>query len=310
MKYRKLGNTGLEVSIIGFGGSSLGGVFHDIDEQDSIYAVHEAVDQGVNLIDVSPYYGLTRAEHVLGRALRDIPRHRYLLSTKAGRYGDADFDFSARRIVRSAEESMKRMNVDYLDILHLHDIEFGVLDRIAEESVAALAKLKEQGKVRFTGITGYPLGIFERVLDRVHVDTVISYCHYSLNDTSLLSLLPYFQSKGTGLINASPLSMGLLSDRGAPPWHPADPEIRAVCRDAAAWFQARGKDISRLALQFATAHDSIPTTLVGTASLANLRSNLRWIGEPMDHEDVLQAQRLLQPINCRTWLSGRPENNV
>ena len=132
MKYRQLGNTGLKVSILGYGASPLGSVFRPIDEAEGIRTVHEALDLGINLIDVSPYYGLTRAETVLGRALRGVPRDRYILSTKSGRYGADEFDFSAERIVRSVEESMRRLNVDHIDILHLHDIEFGDLRQIVE----------------------------------------------------------------------------------------------------------------------------------------------------------------------------------
>ena len=84
MKRRRLGQTGLEVSVLSFGASSLGGVFRDISEADGIRAVQVAVDNGINFIDVSPYYGATKAETVLGKALRLIPRERYYLATKVG----------------------------------------------------------------------------------------------------------------------------------------------------------------------------------------------------------------------------------
>src|SRR2546421_11501277 len=105
MRCRPLGRTGLEVSILGFGASPLGGVFGEIDESEAVRAVHAAIDLGVNLFDVSPYYGLTRAESVVGRALKQIPRHRFILATKVGRYGASDFDFSAGRTEQSVEES-------------------------------------------------------------------------------------------------------------------------------------------------------------------------------------------------------------
>lgn len=308
MKYRKLGNTGLEVSILGYGASPLGSVFREIDESEGIRTVHEALDLGINLIDVSPYYGLTRAETVLGKALRDVPRDRYILSTKAGRYDEDSFDFSADRIFRSVEESMKRLHVDYIDILHLHDIEFGDLEQIIEESIPALERLKEQGKIRFYGVTGLPLKVFEKVLDRVHVDAIISYCHYSLNDTSLADMLPYFQEKGTGVINASPLSMGLLSERGAPDWHPADEEIRKYCKMAADFCAEQGENIAKLALQFSVSNENIPTTLTGTANPVNIRNNVKWIGEPMDEQLLKEVQNILQPIMNKTWPSGREEN--
>lgn len=308
MQYRRLGNTGLEVSILSYGASPLGSVFGEINEEEGIRTVHEALDLGINLIDVSPYYGLTKAETVLGKALKTVPRDRFILSTKAGRYGVDEFDFSEQRIMRSVEESMRRLNVDYIDILHLHDIEFGDIERIIEESIPALNRLKEQGKIRFTGVTGLPLAIYPKVLDRIHVDTIISYCHYSLNDTTLTELLPYLAERGVGVINASPLSMGLLTLRGAPDWHPADEEIREICMRAARHCAERGEDIAKLALQFSVRHEGIPTTLSGTASLDNIRKNVRWIEEPLDDGLLAEVQEILRPIMNKTWPSGREEN--
>src|SRR4051794_34498287 len=149
MKYRKLGQTGLEASILSFGASSLGSVFRDIDENEGIKTVHTAIDHGINLIDVSPYYGLTKAETVLGKAISEIPRDKFILSTKAGRYGENQFDFSKPRIIASIDESLTRLKTDYVDILLLHDIEFGSLDQIMEEGIPALQQLKKQGKIRF-----------------------------------------------------------------------------------------------------------------------------------------------------------------
>lgn len=308
MKYRRLGNTELNVSILGYGASPLGSVFRDIDEADGIRTVHEALDLGINLIDVSPYYGLTKAETVLGKALKSVPRDRFILSTKAGRYGSEEFDFSAERITRSVEESMRRLNVEYIDILHLHDIEFGDMKQIVEESIPALQRMQEQGKIRYYGVTGLPLAIYPKVLDRIHADSIISYCHYSLNDTSLADLLPYFAEKGTGVINASPLSMGLLSQRGAPEWHPAAADIKEYCRRAARYCADRGEDIAKLALQFSVSHEQIPTTLTGTANPANIRNNVRWIEEPLDEQLLQEVQDILQPIMNKTWPSGREEN--
>ncbi|MDQ0115698.1 aldo/keto reductase [Paenibacillus harenae] len=301
MQYRALGNTGLNVSALSFGASSLGSVFKNIDEKEGIRTVHEALDLGINLIDVSPYYGLTKAESVLGKALKTVQRDRFILSTKAGRYGENEFDFSADRIFRSVEESLDRLNTDYIDILHLHDIEFGNLDQIIKESIPALQKLKEQGKIRFTGITGFPLHIFPAVLEQIHVDAIISYCHYSLNNNRLLELLPLLQEKGVGLINASPISMGLLSKQGPPDWHPATEEIKSACLAAAKLCQERGKDLSKLAIQYSVANPTIPTTLVGTANPDNIMKNAAWINEPIDLDLFQDVQHILRPILNRSW---------
>ena len=309
MLYRTLGNTGLTVSALSFGASSLGGVFRDIDENEGIRTVHLAIDLGINFIDVSPYYGLTRAEVVLGRALSEIPRDRYYLATKVGRYGDTEFDFSARRVTASVDESLSRLKVEHIDIIQCHDVEFGDLDTVVHETIPALRLLQDRGKVRFVGVTGLPLMVFRYVWEHTEVDTILSYCHYCLNDTSLESLLPHLRERQVGIINASPLCMGLLSNRGAPAWHPASGEIRSACARAAAFCSSRGSDIARLALQFSTSNPEIATTLVGTASQSNLARNVRWMAEPRDPEMLSAVLEILEPVHNLTWPSGRPENN-
>ena len=309
MQYRKLGKTGLEVSVLSFGASSLGSVFRETREDESIRTVHEAVDHGINLIDVSPYYGRTKAEAVLGKAIQQLPRDRFLLSTKAGRYGADEFDFSKERVMSSVEESLTRLRTDYVDILFLHDIEFVPAKQVMEEAIPALQRLKAQGKIRFYGISGLPLQLFETWLPQADMDAILSYCHYSLNDTSLLDLLPLIETYRIGLVNASPLSMGLLSSRGTPDWHPAGPEVKELCRRAAEFCARQGADIAKLAVQFSTANDRIPTTLVSTANPENIRKNIEWIGEPLDQELLKEVLLILEPIHNQTWVSGRPEYN-
>lgn len=309
MKQRVLGNTGLKVPVLSFGASSLGSVFRDIDRSEGIRTVHAAVDAGMNYIDVSPYYGLTKAETVLGEALKSLPRSSYTLSTKAGRYGENAFDFSRQRILDSVQESLARLHTEYIDILFLHDIEFVPADIIIEEAFPTLLQLKEQGIIRYAGICGLPLQLFEYMLPRLEADAIISYCHYALNDNSLLSLLPLLDKEGVGLVNASPLSMGLLSTRGTPAWHPADDEVKQACLDAARFCMEQGSDIAKLAVQFATAHERIPTTLVSSANERNIRNNVAWIEEPMDEELLNEVLRILAPIHNVTWTSGRPEYN-
>lgn len=309
MKYRKLGNTGLDVSVLSFGASSLGSVFHPTDDKESIRTVHTALELGINYIDVSPYYGLQKAEHVLGQALKETARDRYILSTKAGRYGERVFDFSYDRIIRSAEESMRRLHTDYLDILFLHDIEFGDLNQMNEEAIPALNELKKQGKIRFTGVSGLPLSIFRSIVANHSVDVILSYCHYALNDDSLLELLPAIKRTGTGLVNASPLAMGLLTGSELPDWHPATPLIRQTCKDANEYCASRGWSLPKLAIQFAVGNEEIPTTLVSTAKSEKIRSNVEYALEPVDSEIIQAVRRILQPVQRLSWLSGRAENN-
>lgn len=221
MEYRELGKTGLKLSALAFGASSLGGVFHSLREEDGIKAVHTAVDNGINFIDVSPYYGHLKAEMVLGKALREIPRDKYILSTKVGRYGKDGvdtWDYSAARARASVFESMERLGVDYIDLINVHDIEFADLEQVAYETLPALVELREKGFVGHVGITDLQLPNLKWVVEHVPagtVESVLNFCHYCLCDDALMDDIDFFLSRGIGVINASPLSMGLLSQRGA-----------------------------------------------------------------------------------------------
>jgi L-galactose dehydrogenase len=311
MHYRQLGRTGLNVSVLSFGASSLGGVFHAVNEGEGIKAVHAALDLGVNFIDVSPYYGATKAETVLGKALNGVDRSRYILATKVGQYGEGQFDFSAARVTRSLDESCGRLGVDYVDLLQCHDIEFADLNQIVEETLPALARLRDSGRIGHIGITGLPLRIFTAVIDRAPagvVETILSFCRYELNDDSLESLLPYLADRGVGVINAAPTGMGLLTERGVPSWHPASPAIVAGCGRAAAFCRSRGADIVKLAVQFSVSHPGIATTLIGSANPANVRRNVEYALAPIDFELMAELLSLLRPIHNHNYTRGRPEN--
>ena len=311
MLYRQLGHTGLKVSVLSYGASPLGSAFREIDENEGIRAVRTALDLGINFLDTSPHYGTTRSETVLGRALRGVPRERYHLATKVGQYGEGQFDFSAARVTRSLDESCLRLGVDYIDVLHCHDIEFADPNQIVDETLPALTRLREQGRIGHIGITGLPLKIFPTVLDRVPpgtVNVILSFCRYCLNDTGLEPLLPYLHGKGVGVINASATGMGLLTARGAPSWHPAPPPIMAGCRRAVEYCQSVGADITRLALQFALQNPGIATTLVGTASPENIRNNVACVGTLPDPALLARVLELLQPIHNHNFTRGRPEN--
>lgn len=310
MEYRVLGRTGLKVSALGFGASSLGSVFRETDDAESIRTVHTALDHGVNFIDVSPYYGATKAETVLGRALREIKRDRYYLATKVGQYAEGDFDFSAKRVTREFENSCARLGVGYVDLLQCHDIEFADLDQIVHETIPALLKLKAAGRIGHIGITGLPLKVLSDGLDRAGgaIDTILSFCHYELNDTSLESLLPKCRELGVGVINASPTGMGLLTERGAPAWHPAPAHIIEACRQAVNFCRSVGADIVKLAVQFSIAHPGIATTLVGTANPENMRKNIACAEAPAEHDMIARVREILAPIHNHNFTRGRPEN--
>jgi aryl-alcohol dehydrogenase-like predicted oxidoreductase len=307
MDYRLLGNTGLKISSLSFGASSLGGVFHDIDEKEGIRAVHAAVDAGINYIDVSPYYGFTKAETVLGKALKEIDRKKYYISTKVGRFGKdgvKSWDYSAARAKQSIDESLKRLNIDYVDLLFVHDIEFSNLEQVINETLPALKEIKSTGKARFIGITGLPLEKIMYIADKVPqgtIESILSFCHYTLNDNSLVDFIPTLKKKEIGIINASPLSMGLLSKRGAPAWHPAPAPLMEKCKEAADYCYKAGYPIEKLAIQYSVNNPSITTTLVSSSSSANILQNIKWLNEEIDIELLKTVLEILKPVSRITW---------
>jgi L-galactose dehydrogenase len=306
MQTRPLGRTGLNVSLIGFGASPLGGVFGETDAAESARAVHAAVDFGINLFDVAPYYGLTRAESALGTALAGIPRDRYILATKVGRYGAAEFDFSAGRVLRSIEESLSRLRAEVIDVITCHDIEFVPIEQVIGEAIPALHRARDQGKVRFIGVSGLPLSIYHDVLDATALDTVLSYCHHTLIDNALADHLPYLESKGVGVINASPFAMGLLTGGDPPEWHPAPAAMRAACARAAELCRSRGAVLPQLALQFAVSNPGIATTLTGMRTQREVEQNVAWLAAPADPAVLAEVLAALDPVHNETWPSGLP----
>lgn len=308
MRYRQLGTHGPLVSELGFGASPLGGIYGRFAEKGGIEAVHAALDAGITFFDVAPYYGLTGAETVLGKALRGIDRDRYVLATKVGRYGDQVFDFSAGAVTRSLRDSLARLGVDHVDLIQCHDVEFGSLDQVASETIPALRTLQDAGLVRGVGITGYPLPALAYVADVAPVDTVMSYCQYTLQDRRLAASVNEFAAAGAATINASPFAMGALTSRGAPPWHPAPPEVLARCARAAATCQERGADLAKLALQFSVMTSPCVSTVVGSASPANVRRNIAWIEEPIDGDLLAAVEAIFAPVRDLGWVNGGAGN--
>ena len=315
MRYTELGKTGLKVSHLSFGASSLGSVFRETNEKESFEAVEAAIDGGINLIDVSPYYGHYKAETVLGKALRNIPREKYFLSTKVGRYGKDGkntWDYSAQRVTDSVYESMERLGIDHIDIINVHDVEFqadlpGGLQKVVDETLPALVALREKGVVSHVGITDLQLGNLKWVIEHCEdgtVESVLNFCHYTLNDDALADYMGFFEQKGVGVINASPLSMGLLSQRGVPAWHPAPKPLVKACQKAAEHCRQKGYPIERLAVQYSCSFPRIASTLFSSANPDNVRRNIQWANEEPDWELVREVKEIIGNQQRVTWANS------
>jgi aryl-alcohol dehydrogenase-like predicted oxidoreductase len=309
MEKRPLAGTGLELSALGFGASSIGAEFRPIDVPEALRCVQVAIQRGINYIDTAAYYGRGMSEVMLGRVLPEIPRDSYILSTKLGRYAPQHFDFSARRVAESVDISLERMRLEHLDIVFCHDIEFVDLNQIVEETIPALRKEVDKGKVRFIGVSGYPMKIFTEMLERADLDVVLTYNHYTLQNDMALSLVEPCKSKNVGLINAAPFSARLLTRAPLPEWHKATPEVRRIAAKAAAHCSDRGTDIAKLALQYSVANKDFASCVTGSANPDRVAAWCDWLQEPMDEQLIAEVKEILQPIHNWVYVEGRPENN-
>jgi L-galactose dehydrogenase len=310
MQARLLGKTGLQLPILSFGASSLGQEFRSVTMDEALKSVRVALDCGLNFIDTSPFYGRGMSEVLLGVALRGVPRDSYTLCSKLGRYDLQHFDFSAKRVAESVDVTLHRLGTDHLDIMLCHDIEFVEMQQIVDETIPALRKIQQAGKVRFIGFSGYPMKIFKFILDQTSVDCVLSYNQYTLQNTRFADeIVPYLKSKGVGAMNAGPFSARLLTNAPLPAWLKEPEDVKAAARAAAAHCARKGVDIAKLALQFSLANPDITTTIAGSANPENIRNWAKWAAEPIDQQLLAEVQAIFKPVKNIGHTEGLAKNN-
>jgi len=310
MEYRTLGKTGMKVSIIGYGVSPLGNVFGETDEAEGIRAVRYAIEHGINYFDVAPMYGVTLAEKRLGKALKG-KRDKIFLATKCCRYDIEEFDFSAKRVLESIDESLERLQTDYVDVYQVHDIEFGDKEQVINETIPAARKVQASGKARFVGITGLPVRYLHHVASRVEVDTILSWAHYDLVEDEMDEVLtPFAREKGIGLINASPLHQRLLTEKGPPEWHRSPKEVLEAGSKIAALCREYGVNVADVAMRFALDHPYVAMTVVGMSKLRHVQQNVKVLDFKNEPELIAKIEELVAPVKNKMWFEGRPENNM
>ena len=310
MQTRPLGKTGLQLPILSFGASSLGQEFRSVQLDEALQSVRVALDCGLTFIDTSPFYGRGMSEVLLGIALRGVPRDSYTLCTKLGRYDLQHFDFSAKRVAESVDVSLHRLGTDHLDIILCHDIEFVPMQQIVDETIPALRKIQQSGKVRFIGVSGYPQKVFRFICDQTDIDCVLSYNQYTLQNTRFADeSVPYLKAKGVGVMNAGPFSARLLTNAPLPVWLKEPEAVKDAARKAAALCSQQGVDIAKLALQFSCAHPDICTTVAGSANPNNIRNWAKWLAEPLDQTLLRDVLAIFEPVKNIGHVEGLKENN-
>ena len=310
MQTRRLGKTDLELPILSFGASSLGAEFRGVTLDEVFASVKVALELGMNFIDTSPFYGRGMSEVLLGVALKDVPRDSYSICTKLGRYDVGHFDFSARRVAESVDVSLHRLGCGHLDIVLCHDIEFVPLQQVIDETLPALRKLQQAGKVRYVGISGYPQKIFHEVLKQTELDCVLSYNQYTLQNTRFADeTIPMLVDRKVGVMNGGPFSARLLTNSKLPIWFRDPVEVQAAARKAAEYCESKGVDIAQLALQFCLLNEDITTTVAGSANPNNIRKWAQWAAKPLDEQLLSEVLAILKPVHNVGHREGLPENN-
>jgi len=306
----------VRVSVLGLGGSPFGDLY---EEQMSQATVNEIVNTslkaGINVIDTAYWYGQGKSEERIGKALEGIPRKAFYIHTKCGRY-ETDvgemFDFSRERTERAVDDALNRLRVDCIDLMQIHDPEFAPsLEIILNETLPALKKAKDEGKIRAIGLTGYPLSIHKEIIEKSDIkpDACLTYCHYTIQDTSLIDsgFLEFLDEKGIGRLNASPLAMGLLTPRGPHDWHPATPEIKKASKKAIDYCVSEGVSLPKLAIDFSLREKRIPCTFCGAVNMKLLEMNLesaRNVGKLSEKEEAILKdirERFFLPLTRKTW---------
>ncbi len=309
MERRALGKTGIDVPALSFGAAPLGDLFGELDENDAIDAVHAAIDLGIDYFDTAPLYGFGLAETRLGKALRDR-RDRVTLATKCCRDGFTQFDFSGARVKASIDESLQRLQTDRIDVFQIHDVEFGTTQQVLEEALPAARDLQQDGKVRFVGISGLPVRYLRRLAEQTELDTLLSWAHCNLVEDELdEELVPLANERGIGLINASPVLQGLLTDAGPQDWHRSPQPVLDIAQPLAALCREAGTDVATVAIRDAVQR-APTTTIVGMKTRAEVERNVTAAAAEIPDGLLARIAELVAPVKNMMWFEGRPENNV
>ena len=324
-KKRTIGRTDIEVTCLGLGGASHGNMYKVVPDEAAVAAVEEAYKHGVRYFDVAPFYGYGRAERLFGEYLKTVPRESFSLSTKVGRLiiTDADeasementatifkgieglyskFDFSRDGILRSFEESLKRLQLDRIDILHIHDPDVEDCYRqVLDEAFPALAELRDQGVIKAIGAGMNQAEMLTDFAKNADFDCFLLAGRYTLLDQiGLKELLPLCEQKNISIIIGGTYNSGILATGAVEGAHynykPAPAEIMEKTRRIELICRNHGVPLKAAAIQFPFGHPAIATNIPGTVSKERFHENMDMmkISIPSSFWDELKAEGLLE----------------
>ena len=327
---RSVGNSGLAISRIGFGGAPLGDLKRAPTDAGAREVLQAAWDAGIRYFDTAPFYGVGLSERRIGDFLRDKPRDSYVLSSKVGRllvpdreyamghYGDPRampfrpvFDFTYDGVMKSFENSLQRLGLERIDILFLHDIGwFSQKDRHAETmrqvleggGIRALEELRAAGVVKGIGAGVNEWPIIDELMNHARFDIFLLANRYTLLDQQVIdTLLPRVLREGVAIVDGAPLNSGILATGSIPnavyDYRQASPEMIEKTRRIQLLCTKHGTTLIRAALNFPLGHAAITAIIPGFSNAAEFADNLAGYRKPIPDAlwTDLKAEGLLHP---------------
>lgn len=281
-----LGRTALAVTQLGLGTGFLAPVGDAPPEEDSYAVVERAWELGVRFFDTAPLYGHGESERRLGRALADKPRDEFVLATKVGRLlrPEPVFDFSFDGVLRSFEESLERLGLDRVDIVHIHDPD-DHLDEAIAGAYPALDRLRSEGTISAVGAGMNSAEPLVRLANEAEFDCFLLAGRYTLLDRSgAEELLPLCERRDIGIVAGGPYNSGVLA-RPRPgvtyDYAPAAPEVIERARRLEQVCLRHGVPLMAAAIQFPLGHPAIASVVTGACTVAELEENVRMLETPV-----------------------------
>ncbi len=327
---RRLGKSGLEVPVIGFGGAPHGNMYQEFSDEQARATVRAAYDAGMRLFDTAPLYGFGLSEHRVGEALRWLDRDSYVLSTKIGRLlkpvpphraegglfkrilpFEGVYDYGYDGVMRSVEDSLQRLGTWRIDVLLIHDVdvwthgsEAARLERFREVMAGgycAMVKLREEGVVRAIGAGINEVKACEDFARAGDFDCFLLAGRYTLLEQGALdTLLPYCAAQDIALLIGGPYNTGILATGATPgayyDYEPAPPEVMERVRRIEAVCARHGVRLASAALQFPLGHPNVATLIPGARSPEEIAQNraIFEVAIPPDFWAELKREGLLR----------------
>jgi aryl-alcohol dehydrogenase-like predicted oxidoreductase len=315
MEHRPFGQTGLQVSAVGFGCWEIGGGYGSIEESQFIQAVHKALDVGINCFDTAEAYGFGASERSLAKALGNRRKEAIVVTKFGVGYQEApNFrDSSRQRVMASIDKSLQNLNTDYVDVYMVH---WPDVNTPFEETLRALDDLVQQGKVRSVGISNFRLNQIEESMRTRRVD-VAQYCWNMFDRRMQQEIYPYCQAQSIGVMAYGSLSYGLLTgtftesmDFGSDDWRARRgrmgsitlfqhlfgpdyfPKNLRVVEELKAMAGRYGKTLPQFALRWTLSNPVISTALVGCRNVNEVEDNIGALGWSISETDMKEIDAI------------------